>query len=147
MELWVYGLVSDAQRVFEASPIECFSNILLWNSIVRANVAYGYCEEALEIYCRMQKLGVSADGFGFPLVIRVYALMGSRKLDRSVHGHVVEMGFQWNLHVGNELMGMYGKIGRIAVRSCVSWNTMILGYALNYDCHGASKMFQMMGFY
>ncbi|KAJ9680169.1 hypothetical protein PVL29_019457 [Vitis rotundifolia] len=116
MELWEYGLVSDAQRVFEASPIECFSNLLL-----------------------------------------VCALMGSGKLCRSIHRHVVEMGFQWNLHVGNELMGMYGKIGimdsarkvfdRMAVRSCVSWNTMILGYALNYDCHGASEMFQMMGFY
>ena len=157
MELWVYGLVSDAYKVFEASPIECFSNMLLWNSILRANVAYGYCEEALEICCRMQKLGVSADVFAFPLVIRVCTLMGSRKLRRSVHEHVVEMGFQWNLHVGNELMGMYGKIGRMdsvhkmfdrmAVRSCVSWNTMILGYALSYDCHGASEMFQMMGFY
>ncbi|KAJ9692071.1 hypothetical protein PVL29_011251 [Vitis rotundifolia] len=150
-----FGLVSDAQRVFEASPIECFSNLLLWNSILRANVAHGYCEEALEIYCRMRKLGVSADGFTFPLVIRACALMGSRKLCRRVHGHVVEMGFQWNLHVGNELMGMYGKIGRMdyarkvfdrmAVRSCVSWNTMVSGYALNYDCHGASEMFRMMG--
>ncbi|KAJ9701398.1 hypothetical protein PVL29_006652 [Vitis rotundifolia] len=103
----------------------------------------------------MRKLRVSADGFTFPLVIRVCALMCSRKLCKSVHGHVVEMGFQWNLRVGNELVGVYGKIGRMdgarkvfdrmAVRSCVSWNTMILGYALNYDCHGASEM--LMGFY
>ena len=49
--------------------------MLSWNSILRVNVAYGYCEEALEICCRMRKLGVSADGFAFPLVIRVCALM------------------------------------------------------------------------
>ena len=77
----------------EVSPIECFLNMLLWNSILRANVANGYCEEALEICCRMQKLGVSIDGFAFPLVIRVCVLMGSLKLCRSVHEHVVEMGF------------------------------------------------------
>ena len=84
-------------------------------------MAHGYCEEALEIYCRMRKLGVSADGFTFPLVIRACALMGSRKLCRRVHGHVVEMGFQWNLHVGNELMGMYGKIGRMDNAHKIEW--------------------------
>ena len=117
----------------------------------------GIVKKPLKFVVECKKLGVLADAFAFPLVIRVYTLMGSRKLCRSVHEHVVEMGFQWNLHVGNELMGMYGKIGRMdsvhkmfdrtAVRSCVSWNTMILGYALSYDCHGASEMFQMMGFY
>ena len=150
-----FGLLSDARRVFESSPIECLSNLLLWNSILRANVAHGYCEEALEIYSSMRKLGVSPDGFTFPLVIRASALMGRGNLCRSVHGHAVEMGFPWHLHVGNELMGMYGKIGRMddarkvfdrmAVRTCVSWNTMVSGYALNYDCEGASEMFRMMG--
>lgn len=149
-----FGLVSDAQRVFEASQIECFSNQLFWNSILRANVTHGYCGEALEIYCRMRAMGVSADGFTFPLVIRACAMMGSGKLCRSVHGQVVEMGFQWHLHVLNELMGMYGKIGRMdlarkvfdrmAARNCVSWNTMVSGYALNYDCDGASEMFRLM---
>ena len=39
-----FGLLSDAWRVFEPSPIDCFSNMLLWNSILRANVTNGYCE-------------------------------------------------------------------------------------------------------
>ena len=47
--------------------------------------------------------------------------MGSRKLCRSVDGHVVEMGFQWNLHVENELMGMYGKIGRMDNAHKIEW--------------------------
>ena len=47
--------------------------------------------------------------------------MGSRKLCRSVDGHAVEMGFQWNLHVLNELMGMYGKIGRMDNAHKIEW--------------------------
>ena len=39
-----FGLLSDAWRVFEPSPIDCFSNMLLWNSILRANVTNGYRE-------------------------------------------------------------------------------------------------------
>ncbi|KAH0982424.1 hypothetical protein GBA52_009601 [Prunus armeniaca] len=148
------GLIFDAQKVFDTGPVEGRSNLLLWNSILRANVSQGFYEQALKLYDKMKNLGVLGDGFTFPLVIRACAFMDRLKLSKNVHSHVLQMGFQNHLHVVNELIGMYGKLGRMdcarrlfdrmRVRSYVSWNTMVSSYAFNYDCDGATEMFRRM---
>ena len=149
-----FGLVIDARKVFDEIPVEGLSNLLLWNSILRASVSNGYYVEGLKIYDKMRKLGVWADGFTLPLVIKACAFMGGLNLCRNVHTHILQMGFQNHLNVVNELVGMYGKLGRMerarqlfdrmTVRSYISWNTLVSGYAFNYDCNGASEMFRQM---
>ncbi|KAG2728797.1 hypothetical protein I3760_01G221200 [Carya illinoinensis] len=149
-----FGIVTDARKVFDATPIEGLSNLLLWNSILRATVSNGYYEDGFKLYDKMRKLGVWADGFTLPLVIRACASMGSLNLCKNVHSHVLQMGFQNHLHAVNELIRMYGKIGRMedarrlfdrmGIRSRISWNTMVSGYAFNYNCDGASEMFWQM---
>ncbi|XP_021817198.1 putative pentatricopeptide repeat-containing protein At1g17630 [Prunus avium] len=148
------GLIFDAQKFFDTGPVEGRSNLLLWNSILRANVSHGFYEQALKLYDKMTNLGVLGDGFTFPLVIRACAFMDMLKLSKKVHSHVLQMGFQNHLHVVNELIGMYGKLGRMdcarrlfdrmRLRSYVSWNTMVSSYAFNYDCDGATEMFRRM---
>ncbi|CAK9179961.1 unnamed protein product [Ilex paraguariensis] len=152
----MFGILTDARDVFENTSTGCNSNLLLWNSILRANVTYGEYEETLSLYRRMRNLGIWADGFTFPLVIRACAMLGDSKLCENVHCHVLQMGFQNHLHVVNELLVMYGKLGqmgeasklfdRMVVRSQISWNTMVSGFAINHDCHGAFDMFQKMEF-
>ncbi|KAL0554218.1 hypothetical protein IC582_008135 [Cucumis melo] len=149
-----YGLVSDARKVFGSAPFECLSNFLLWNSIIRANVYHGYCIEALHLYGKMRNYGVLGDGFTFPLVLRASSNLGTSDVCKNLHCHVVQFGFQNHLHVGNELIGMYAKLERMddarkvfdkmRIKSVVSWNTMVSGYAYNYDVNGASRMFHQM---
>ncbi|KAJ7951624.1 Pentatricopeptide repeat-containing protein [Quillaja saponaria] len=149
-----FGFVMDARKVFDATPVECLGNLLLWNSILRANVTHGYYQNAVELYVKMRNLGVLGDGFTFPLIIRACAFMGSSNLSWSIHSHALQMGLQNHLHVVNELMGMYGKLGRMVearqlfdrmgVRSHLSWNVMVSNYALNYDPVGASEIFRQM---
>lgn len=102
----------------------------------------------------MRKLGFLPDGFTLPLIIRLCSYVGSSTLCKIVHCHVLQMGFRNHLHVVNELVGMYGKLGRMEdacqlfdkmlVRSLVSWNTMVSGYAFNYDSLGAYRIFKRM---
>ncbi|OVA08162.1 Pentatricopeptide repeat [Macleaya cordata] len=149
-----FGFLDHARKAFESIPIDCKSNLLLWNSILRANLSHGYPEETLKLYFQMQNQGVSPDGFTFPLVIRACSSMGNSELCKTVHSHVVVLGFQFHLHVGNELIGLYGKIGymdyamkvfdKMPQRSYISWNSMISGFAQNFDCDGAVKMFGWM---
>lgn len=140
--------------MFDTMPMECISNLLLWNSILRVNAANGEFKETLMLYLRMRNYGIWADGFTFPLVVRASALLGHDKLCKSIHSHVLQLGFQNHIHVVNELLGMYGKLGQMDVadqvfdrmvdRSHISWNTMLSGFSLNYDCDGAFQIFQRM---
>ncbi|KAF9592614.1 hypothetical protein IFM89_016262 [Coptis chinensis] len=135
-------------------PIESKSNILLWNSILRANVYNGHFENVLKICVEMRNLDFLPDGFSYPLIIRACGSLGSLELCKIVHCHVVVSGFGYNLHVGNEVVGMYGKLGcmelsvkvfdRMPSRTHISWNTVILGFSQNYDCEGAVKIYERM---
>ncbi|GAB4842536.1 hypothetical protein Ancab_012510 [Ancistrocladus abbreviatus] len=149
-----FGLISDARRVFRTTPCGCKSNLLLWNSILRANLRHGNHEETVRLYIGMKNDGVVADGFTLPLVVRACASIGGPKLCTCMHSHVLQTGLQNHLHVVNELLGMYAKVGRMdiagklfdrmPVRSQISWNTMISGFSRSCDCVGALEMFKRM---
>ncbi|KAL3845623.1 hypothetical protein ACJIZ3_003026 [Penstemon smallii] len=148
------SLLNDAQKVFDTSPKNCFSNSIFWNSIIRANSSFSSYKSTLRLYCRMRELNFQPDGFGFPLIIRACAMKGDVRLCKIVHCHVLVMGLVKNLHVANELVGMYGEIGwmeaalkvfdGMPLRSQVSWNTILSGFAKNLDCEGAFAMFHRM---
>ncbi|KAJ4848089.1 hypothetical protein Tsubulata_026733 [Turnera subulata] len=149
------GCLSGARKVFgAAAPLRCASSVLLWNSILRASVSHGCYEDAVRLHVKMRKLGVLGDGFTYPLVLKACGYTGGSGLCGIVHGHVTEMGFGNHLHVGNELMGMYANLGRMGdahkvfdrmgLRTIVSWNIMISGYASNCDCDGALGLFWRM---
>lgn len=149
-----FGFVRDAQNVFDAIRVEDLENLLLWNSILRANVSHGYYDYALKLYAKMRKLGFWPDGFTVPLIIRACSNVVTPTLCKIVHCHALQMGFRNHLHVMNELLNMYGKLGqmddacelfdRMVVKSLVSWNSMVSGYAFNHDHLGACKTFKQM---
>ncbi|CAN1218128.1 Putative pentatricopeptide repeat-containing protein At1g17630 [Linum perenne] len=104
----------------------------------------------------MRNMGNFGDGFTFPLVIRACKYLGSSssKLCQVVHCHALEAGFQNHLHVSNELIGMYSKLGRMgdarkvfdrmSVRTTLSWNMMVSGSSFNCDGAGALEIFRRM---
>ncbi|KAJ4717880.1 Pentatricopeptide repeat-containing protein [Melia azedarach] len=151
-----FRLVFDAQNVFETISFDCKSSSLVWNSILRVNVSNGEYRSAVKLYVKMRKQGLLGDGFTFPLVIRACKFMGSFDFGKFVHNHVLQMGFRDNVHIVNELIGMYAKMGRmddarkmfdkVRGKNYISWNTMVSGFALNYDCDSALEMFKRMQF-
>ncbi|CAI0436228.1 unnamed protein product [Linum tenue] len=147
-------MVFDSQ-----SQSDCSSNPILWNSILRANVSGEWYENALNLYARMRKFGNLGDGFTIPLVIRACRNLGCRsskssRLCQIVHSHAIEAGFRTHLHVSNELIGMYAKLGRMVdarkvfermrVRTTLSWNMMVSGYSFNCDAVAALDIFRRM---
>ncbi|KAK1575845.1 hypothetical protein Q3G72_008840 [Acer saccharum] len=151
-----FGRVFDAQNVFETAPVDCLSSSLLWNSVLRATVSTGRYQNALKLYVEMRQREVLADGFTFPLVVRACKFTGGFSLCKIVHNHILQVGLQNNVHVANELIGMYARMGRMdqsykvldkmPVRNFISWNTMVSGYASNYDCDSAIEVFRRMEF-
>ncbi|XP_074379226.1 putative pentatricopeptide repeat-containing protein At1g17630 [Apium graveolens] len=149
-----FGLLNRARKVFDTMPLDCISNILLWNSILRAHNKNDEFQHTLRLYHRMRCFRVFPDAFTFPLVIRACAALAVDSICKNVLSHVVHLGFQNHLHVCNELLNMYGKLGRMdvatnvfdrmIVRTHISWNTMVSGFSLNYDCDSAFKIFRKM---
>ncbi|KAK1393917.1 hypothetical protein POM88_012973 [Heracleum sosnowskyi] len=107
-----FGCINDARKVFDTVPLDCISNILLWNSILRAHNKNEEFQRTLRLYDRMRGFRVFPDGFTFPLVIR--------------------MDFATKV------------FDRMLVRTHISWNTMVSGFSLSYDCDSASKIFRRM---
>ncbi|KAL3644826.1 hypothetical protein CASFOL_010006 [Castilleja foliolosa] len=148
------SLMDDARKVFDTCPEVCSSSSLFWNSMLRAYVSGFKHGNALELYHMMRKLNVQPDGFSFPLIIKACTMMTNARLCQIVHCHVIQMSLAKNLHVGNELVGMYAEIGwtqvaskvfdQMPLRSHVSWNVMISGFAKNNDCDSALGMFRRM---
>lgn len=148
------SLLNDARKVFDNCPSECFLSSLFWNSMLRAYLSDFRYKAAIELYFRMRELDFQPDGFGFPLIIRACAMRGDVRLCEFVHSDAVKMGLSSNLHVGNELVGMYGEIGsmgdalkvfdQMPLRSSVSWNVAVSGFAKNFDCEGAFGMLLRM---
>ncbi|KAK1416890.1 hypothetical protein QVD17_26009 [Tagetes erecta] len=153
----VYGrfeLVNDAQKVFKSVPIQSLFNTIIWNTMLRANLTNGEYRKALRVYAQMMKFKILPDAFTFPLVVRACAAIGHLISCSLVHCHAVVTGFEDNIHVANELLAAYGKLGRMGVarqvfdkmpvRNYISWNTMVSGFAFNYDCDRALEIFKRM---
>ncbi|KAG2371166.1 putative pentatricopeptide repeat-containing protein [Vigna angularis] len=104
-----FGFLSDARKVFAAIPVEGLHHLLLWNSIIRANVSHGYHQHALRLYLEMRNLGIFPDGFTLPLIIRACSSLAVSDLCRIVHCHALQLGFRNHLHVVNELVVDWGK--------------------------------------
>ncbi|KAK4772767.1 hypothetical protein SAY86_014542 [Trapa natans] len=151
-----FGLLAPARALFDEMPVEYKSSLLLWNSMIRAYVINGCWKEALSLYARMRRVGILVDGFTLPLVIRACAMTDNlySNLGRSIHCQSMQLELHCNLHVGNELICMYGKRGQMSVarqvfdrmptRSQVSWNSMVSGFSRNFDCESAVQMFIRM---
>lgn len=75
-------------------------------------------------------------------------------MGRSVHYHVLEMGFGSDLYIGNSLIDMYARLGCLVEargvfdgmpeRDLVTWNSMISGYSANGEPELALEVFNQM---
>ena len=102
----------------------------------------------------MRNIVTFGDEFTFLLVPKACAYICRFKLCKMIHGHVLKMVLESHLHIGNELIGMYAKLGsmtdarhvfdKMSVRTYVLWNKMVSGHVLNFDCKVALEIFGRM---
>uniref|UniRef100_A0A0D9X3R6 Protein kinase domain-containing protein n=1 Tax=Leersia perrieri TaxID=77586 RepID=A0A0D9X3R6_9ORYZ len=111
-----------------------------WNLLIWGYAGHGMWEEAIMAYEKMVDLGVAADKFTFPSVLRACGELREVDIGRKIEQRVRRSRFGLDMYVWNALVGMYAKCGEIedarrvfdgmAVRDVVSWNTMVSVYAL-----------------
>lgn len=110
---------------------------------------------ALNVYCFMVKNGVFPNNFTYPFVLKACAGVGDLRLGKQVHGPVLKLGFEGDLHVGNTMVHMYGcceggikdarkVFDEMPERSSVTWSAMIGNYMRSGLSVNAIDLFKQM---
>ncbi|XAR72676.1 hypothetical protein NMG60_11019396 [Bertholletia excelsa] len=145
------GFMEDAFYLFENMNTR---DPFAWNVIIRGLSSNGYPQEAIDFYYRMQLLGIQADNFTYPFVIKACSGSFSLLEGQKVHLKLIKAGLDLDIYICNSLVSMYAKLGCIElaqkvfvdmpVRDLVSWNSMISGYVSAGEGWNALTCFQEM---
>jgi pentatricopeptide repeat protein len=107
------GAVSKAREVFDKLLTR---NTVSWNVLIAGYAQNGSSEEALACFSAMKKEGFSPNAATFACVLKACGkLESSESMGEEIHAQLSDGGWlENNLVLGNALVDMYAKRGRIA---------------------------------
>eukprot|EP01018_Ginkgo_biloba_P025793 Gb_04079 [translate_table: standard] len=145
------GKVENACQLFTKMSKR---DVVSWNALIAGYTQTGYANEALTLFTEMQLADVKPNSTTMLSVLSACAQLGALQQGKWIHDYIVSCGFEADVSVGNSLVAMYAKCGRIEVarrvfdkmseRNVVSWSAMIAGYAQNGRASEALTLFNQM---
>lgn len=147
------GQMDDAIWVFNC-PCDDDRNVFAYNTMIAGFVVNGRAAEGLVFYNRMREMGVVADKFTFPCVIRACGDLMEVLEVRKIHGVLFKLGLELDVFAGSALVNTYLKFGLIEdaqemfealpERDVVLWNAMVNGYSQIGSFDKALEVFRSM---
>eukprot|EP01018_Ginkgo_biloba_P018940 Gb_33111 [translate_table: standard] len=145
------GNIEDARQVFH-SMFE--RDEVSWTAMIVGYAQNMLGEEALKLFCEMQRVGMKPNQFTFASVLTACTAIPALEQGRQIHTCIIRIGFDSDAFIGSALVDMYAKCGvvedarqlfdKMAEPDGVSWNAMIAGYTQNMQGEEALKLFQQM---
>ncbi|XP_030512178.1 putative pentatricopeptide repeat-containing protein At1g68930 [Rhodamnia argentea] len=128
--------ITYAEQVFRRMTIK---NVISWTAMLVGYGQNGLSEDAVKVFCDMQKDGIEPDEFTLGSVISSCANLASIEEGAQFHCRALTSGFISFLTVSNALITLYGKCGSIedsdrlfndmSIRDEVSWTALVSCYA------------------
>ncbi|XWS67702.1 hypothetical protein CRYUN_Cryun04dG0028600 [Craigia yunnanensis] len=116
-------------------------NLASWNAMIAAYVQNGRYTEALELFLHILYESVKPDAITIASVLPAYAELTSLSEGRQIHAFIIKLGLSSNTIISNSVTYLYAKCGDLqTARRCfddmlfkdvVSWNTIIMAYAIH----------------
>ncbi|KAK9147281.1 hypothetical protein Scep_006038 [Stephania cephalantha] len=147
------GSMVQAKRVFDRMPDR---NVMSWTAIIAGYVQRGGFDlEAIKLFCEMMVEGrVSPNHFTYSSVLKACASLSNDVIGEQIHSNVVKSGLASINCVGNSLISMYARSGRMEEarkafdilfeKNLISYNTIVDGYAKNSNSEGAFELFHQI---
>ncbi|XP_057969568.1 pentatricopeptide repeat-containing protein At3g09040, mitochondrial-like [Malania oleifera] len=139
--------IRDARNVFELMDK---NDVVTWNAMILGFVDAGFGDQAVECFCKVQRLGIKNDQITISTVLPVCNL----KYGREIHAYIMRYNFDLVIMVWNALIHMYSKCGCVGAahsvfynmkaKDLVSWNTMIGGLGMHGLGRAAIQLLQEM---
>ncbi|XP_058097219.1 pentatricopeptide repeat-containing protein At1g05750, chloroplastic [Magnolia sinica] len=145
------GEVEAAISLFDSMPKR---DKVSWTALISGFVKNGHFEEALECFREMQLADVDADYVTVVAVLNACTNLGALGQGLWTHRYVQQRDFSENMRLSNSLIDMYARCGcinfarqvfnKMPKRSLVSWNSIIVGFAINGHAEDALEHFSLM---
>ncbi|XXG70865.1 hypothetical protein AAC387_Pa07g0251 [Persea americana] len=145
------GQVEAAVALFDSAPRR---DKVSWTAMIGGFVKNDRFEEALECFRGMQLAGVDPDYVTIVAVLAACANLGALGQGFWLHSYVIRRDFGEKMRLSNSLIDLYARCGCINFalevfdgmpkRSLVSWNSLIVGFAVNGHAENAIEYFSLM---
>ncbi|XVF46893.1 hypothetical protein PTKIN_Ptkin03bG0064600 [Pterospermum kingtungense] len=140
--------MDDAFKLF--SMMHEAQNVISWTAMISGHLQNGGIEQAVELFCLMNKEGVRPNHFTYSTILTAQPAISPFQ----IHAQVIKANYEKWPSVGTAILDAYIKLGNIEEaakvfeqideRDIVAWSAMLAGYAQTGDSEGASKMFMRL---
>ncbi|KAI3507707.1 hypothetical protein L1887_22698 [Cichorium endivia] len=127
--------ICHARKLFDEIPKR---NTRRWIVLIGAYARHGFHQEAMSMFCEMQREGAAPSKFIVPSVLKSCGHLLDSQTGEKLHAVIVKQEFESDPFVSSALIDMYSKCGRIkkarkvydvmAETDLVAMNTMVAGY-------------------
>ncbi|XP_060204583.1 putative pentatricopeptide repeat-containing protein At1g64310 [Lycium barbarum] len=145
------GCIVDASKVFYGITEP---DLVLWNSMISGYGCLGELEKGLDLFSRMQIMGVRPDEYTMVgLIISIYDAC-VLKIGEVIHGFCLKLGVESKDHVSSLLVNMYCRVkcmdsafrvfDSVVEPDLVTWSALISGVSLCGNSVKALYLFREM---
>ncbi|KAK9274427.1 hypothetical protein L1049_019242 [Liquidambar formosana] len=150
-----YGGCGDLRCVEKVFDEMRERDVVSWNTIIGVFSVNGCNAEAIGLFREMKlRSEFKPNAVSVVSVLPVCAVLEDEVMTREIHCHVVKVGLDLQVTIGNSLVDAYGKCGKLkgskrvfdemVERNVVSWNAIITSYAFTGHNRDALNMFRLM---
>ncbi|KAF2288233.1 hypothetical protein GH714_005194 [Hevea brasiliensis] len=129
-------------------------DVVSWTAMIAGYTQHDLFAEALKLFEEMLNRGIQSDNIGFSSAISACAGIQALNQGQQIHAQSYVSGFSQDLSIGNALVSLYARCGRIQeaylafekidAKDSISWNGLISGFAQSGYCEEALKIFVRM---
>ncbi|XP_020261626.1 putative pentatricopeptide repeat-containing protein At3g49142 [Asparagus officinalis] len=129
-------------------------DLVAWNAIIAIYANNSMAAEAVEIFSRMEKIGIESDAVTFASVLPACGVVSALSIGKKIHECIRRKKMFPNLFLENALMDMYANCGCVKDarevfngmegRDVVSWTSIISAYGMYGYGEEAVALFEKM---